>query len=104
MKNLIPFAALAALMPLVPAHAEVSKNTQTVAFRDLDLSSAKGRKALDLRIYRAAADVCGTASDLDLVGQNDLKKCRVQTANAARADVDTQMAARAQTIQVAAAN
>lgn len=104
MKYLIPFAALAALLPLAPVHAEVSKNTQTVVFRDLDLASAKGRKALDLRIYRAAAEVCGSASDLDLVGQNDLKKCRVQTASAARADVDVQLASANRTILVAAAD
>ena len=104
MKNLIPFAALAAMMPLVPAQAEIARNTQTVAFRDLDLASAKGRKALDLRIYRAATEVCGTASDLDLSGQNDLKKCRVQTANAAHAQVASQLAARSGTVQVAAAD
>lgn len=104
MKNLIPFAALAALMPLVPAQAEVSHNTTTVAFRDLDLASAKDRKALDLRIYRAAVEVCGAASDLDLTGQNDVRKCRTQTANAARTTVDTQVAQRNRTIQMAVAD
>jgi len=43
---------------------------------DLDLSSAAGTRELQQRLTLAARDVCGTASDVDIAGKNDVRKCR----------------------------
>lgn len=92
MKTLLPFAALAALLPLTPIQAETPTRTQVVAYADLDLASADGRAKLDRRIKRAAAEVCGTASDFDLVGLNDVQSCRTLTADAALTQARAQTA------------
>ena len=39
---------------------------------------------LDSRLVRAVRDVCGTASDADLEGQNAVRACREQTLAQAR--------------------
>ena len=49
--------------------------TSTVQTADLDLSSSGGQRALDRRLALAAKDVCGTASNVDPAGQNDVRKC-----------------------------
>lgn len=57
---------------------------------DLDLSTSAGQHQLDIRLARAAREVCGIASDVDLVGGNDVRKCRDETlakANAQRAEL-----------------
>ena len=100
MKILIPFAALAALLPLAPAHAEPATRSQVVAYADLDLASADGRAKLDRRIKRAAAEVCGTASDFDLVGLNDVQECRTRTAEVALTQARAQIAGQ-RAVQVA---
>ena len=56
--------------------APVSSTVQTA---DLDLSSAKGQQLLDRRLSRAVKQVCGTASSADLAGQNEVRRCRVDT-------------------------
>jgi UrcA family protein len=43
---------------------------------DLDLGTRAGQRALDLRLARAAREVCGSASDADLRGKNAVRKCR----------------------------
>ena len=53
--------------------------TSTVQTADLDLSTAKGQKALDLRLSQAVKEVCGTASDVDVAGKNDVRRCRAET-------------------------
>lgn len=93
MKTLIPFAALAAMLPLVPATAAVPVRTQTVSYADLDLASAKGRTTLDRRLRLAAEDVCGTVSDFDLAGQSELRRCRTETVLAGRSEARRQLAA-----------
>jgi UrcA family protein len=64
-----------------PALAEApSANVETrvshVQTADLDLSSKRGQRTLDLRIAQAAREVCGMPSDSDLVGQNKARECR----------------------------
>ena len=59
--------------------APVSTGTEVVrvvATADLDLASEAGRKALDRRIGRAVIELCGQASDADLVGRNAVAECR----------------------------
>lgn len=79
---LIPLALGAA----IPAQAAepLSVERRVVATADLDLSSAAGRAALDRRLARAAAQVCGKAADIDLAGRNAVRACRVEALNEAR--------------------
>lgn len=62
-----------------PAFAQPPVAVATVETADLDLSTAAGRRALDLRLTHAVRDVCGQASDADVAGKNDVRRCRVET-------------------------
>src|SRR4051812_25198291 len=90
-----------------PAVAETARNLNVsyVGTADLDLSTAAGRRQLDHRLTIAAREVCGVASDVDLEGKNDVRKCRVETLANARARGDSLIAAadRSATIAIAAA-
>lgn len=55
-KILIAAAALASLGVAVPATAQESI---AVPYRDLNLATPEGQRALDSRIHRAARQVCG---------------------------------------------
>lgn len=86
MKNPYVIALASALITAgalraAPALAEApSSDVQTyvsyVKTADLDLSSERGQRTLDRRVAQAAREVCGTASDVDLVGQNKARECR----------------------------
>jgi len=74
------FLITAAAIKAAPAIAEpaaTAVNISLVRTADLDLSTASGQRALDARLAHAASEVCGTASDVDLAGKNDVHKCRV---------------------------
>ena len=62
-----------------PALTEPVVATSSVETADLDLSSAKDRRTLDRRLELAVKEVCGTASDVDIAGKNDVRRCRVDT-------------------------
>lgn len=82
MKILITLAALAAGTFVAPAFAqdaELGASPQVVSYADLDLGTARGVRTLDRRIDRAVRQACGWASDFDLAGQNDLRRCRKET-------------------------
>ena len=53
--------ALAAVVasPVPAAAADATKSQVEVNYRDLDLSTPEGAKALDHRLHRAAQEVCG---------------------------------------------
>lgn len=106
MKLVIPVAALAALFPLVPVVAESPAATtprqEVVRFGDLAVASPGGRAALDRRIGRAAETVCGAASDLDLAGQNAVRRCRDATIAATEVQLAQTLAAGRATLTVAA--
>ena len=73
----LSFIALALISAAaVPAAAEPATAVSIVHTGDLDLSSEAGRQALDRRIARAAVEVCGAASDVDLEGKNAIRHCR----------------------------
>ena len=91
-KYLLPLIALAAIASPVAAQAELE--TRVVAVADLDLASDAGRRALDRRLTRAVVEVCGTASDVDLAGKNEVRDCRVRTLADARAQGEIRIAAR----------
>jgi len=74
------FLITAAALKAAPALAEPAQSTINVSrvhTADLDLSSRSGLRALDARLAHAASEVCGTASPVDLAGQNSVRKCRV---------------------------
>jgi len=73
------FIATLLAFTATPALAEPITLSNTVQTADLDLSSAKGQRALDLRLSRAVKEVCGTASDADMAGKNEVRRCRVET-------------------------
>ena len=68
-------------------------STSTVQTADLDLSSKAGQRALDHRLSVAAKEVCGTASDADISGKNDVRRCRVETIARVASDRDQRIAA-----------
>jgi UrcA family protein len=77
--------------------------TSTVQTADLDLSSSAGQRALDHRLSQAAKEVCGVASDADLEGKNDVRKCRAETLASVANERDQRIAAASsQPIKVAA--
>ena len=73
---------LATLLAFIatPALAEAPTiATSTVQTADLDLSTSKGQRALDQRLNQAIKEVCGAASDANIEGKNDVRRCRVET-------------------------
>jgi UrcA family protein len=111
MKKAIQIALVSALITTgiikaAPALAE-SPNSQTnislVRTGDLDLRSAEGQRTLDRRLAHAAREVCGTASDVDVVGKNEVRKCRDETLAKARGQREAIFARRNAVIGVTAA-
>ena len=103
MKNAFVIALASALITTAaikaaPAHAQDTGSAETNVSRvrtaDLDLSSQTDRRKLDQRLAQAARQVCGTASDADVAGKNDVRKCRDETLAKARAQVETVVASR----------
>ena len=82
---LITTAAIKAAPALAQAQP-VEPKVSLVRTADLDLRSAAGRRQLDLRLARAAREVCGVASDADLMGKNEVRECRERTLALARTD------------------
>lgn len=81
MKKLLILAAVAGASFGQPTLAQSARPSQTVAVphKDLDLRTEAGAKTLDRRIWRAVVAVCGTASDFDLEGKNNIRECRRDT-------------------------
>lgn len=77
-------------------------NVSIVRTADLDLSSKAGQTALEHRLVTAATEVCGTASNADLVGSNQVRACRADVLAKARND-GSQLASRGAPIAVVAA-
>jgi UrcA family protein len=104
MKKLLILAALAATSVGQPALAQSPPANPSVAVqhRDLDLRTEAGAKSLDRRIWRAVVEVCGTASDFDLKGKNDIRQCRTDTRALAsrQAELAIADAAGSQVIQI----
>ncbi len=94
-----------AAIKAVPAIAEPVRgqdvNTSIVRTADLDLSTETGRRTLDHRLVNAAREVCGTAADVDLAGQNKVRACRHNVLSDARAQ-GNQLASRGTPITLAA--
>lgn len=92
----MPKILIASLLAIgaTPALAEPpAVVTATVQVADLDLSTTAGQRALDRRLQRAVADVCGVASNADLEGKNDVRRCRVETLASLSSERDQRIAA-----------
>jgi UrcA family protein len=97
----------AAALKAVPALAEPAShavNVSIVHTTDLDLSTELGRRQLEQRLASAARQVCGAASDADLAGKNEVRRCRDDVLARAHASRDALLASNASnaTIKVAA--
>ena len=81
------FLIAVATLKAAPALAEPvqPQNVSVVRTSDLNLSTPVGRRELNQRLVTAAYEVCGAASDVDLVGQNEVRQCRNDVLAEARA-------------------
>jgi UrcA family protein len=98
------FLATLLAFTATPALAEppVTVST-TVQTADLDLSSPAGQQSLNHRLIIAAKEVCGTASDVDVAGKNDVRRCRAETLAKLNSERDQRVASASnQPIEVAA--
>jgi UrcA family protein len=98
------FLATLLAFTATPALAEppVTVST-TVQTADLDLSSPAGQQVLNHRLALAAKAVCGTASDIDVAGKNDVRHCRADTLAKLAGERDQRIASASnQPIEVAA--
>jgi len=104
MTKLLILAALATLPVGQPVFAQTAPAERSAVVRhsDLDLKTERGTKTLERRLWRAAVEVCGTASDADLTGKNDMRACRRETMAiaSAQADIVVASAARGEPIRV----
>ena len=91
---LITTAAIKSAPALAEAPASASNlNVSLVRTADLDLGNSDGQRRLDQRLANAAREVCGTASDVDLEGKNEVRKCRDDTLAKAKGQRDAVLAA-----------
>jgi UrcA family protein len=87
------FLATLLAFSATPALAEQPVTASSIVqTADLDLSTAKGQHVLDLRLNQAVKEVCGTASDVDIAGKNDVRRCRVETLASLSAERDQRIA------------
>jgi UrcA family protein len=100
---LITTAAIKAAPAIAQEPAAAETNISRVQTADLDLGNQAGQRKLEQRLARAARDVCGVASDVDVVGKNAVRKCRDETLAKAREQGETLAAARGGVIAVTAA-
>ena len=80
-----------------PAMAQEAPAGETyvaiVKTADINLTSEVGQRQLDRRLAQAAREVCGIASDTDVEGKNEVRKCRDETLARATADKQSVLAA-----------
>jgi UrcA family protein len=73
-------ASLAAAANLSPAFAKpITPSVRTVAYADLDLSTAAGRTRFERRIQAAVREVCGDAAPFDLARRHAVRDCITET-------------------------
>ncbi len=75
MKTLLLAAVAAASLSATPAIAQPGPTRIVISPAGLDLTTAEGRAALDLRILHAARDACGTPSPADARGRATTEQC-----------------------------
>ena len=89
----IALALILAGLGTAPALAQTGAEPRiAVGYADLDLDTAEGRAALDLRLLHAARTVCGTPSPADARGYARLAQCVAEARAAAAAQRDAAIA------------
>lgn len=107
MTKFLRFGLLLSALAATPAMAQSEAPIQiriVVTTAGLDLGSVAGQRALDRRLSQAVIEACGGASDIDLTGSNEIRRCRAETKAAIAADRDrlVQLASRGANIVLAA--
>jgi UrcA family protein len=93
MKTILLAAVAAASLSAAPAFAQNNAPARIeISAAGLDLATAEGRAALDLRVLHAARTACGTPSPADARGQTRLAACVADVRLAAAAQRDTMIA------------
>lgn len=94
MKSIVLAAVLAASLSAAPALAQTDAQTRIVISpAGLDLATAEGRAALDLRVLHAARAACGTPSPADAQGRGKTETCVADLRLAAAAQTEVMIAA-----------
>ena len=76
MKTFALAAVIAASLSAAPAIAQPAPTRIVISPAGLDLATAEGRAALDLRILHAARTACGTPSPADARGRGKAEDLR----------------------------
>lgn len=79
LRQLSLLTLLIAATPALAAPAEPVSERIVVRIADLDLDKDSDRRRLDHRLARAAVEACGTASNADLAGRNEVRRCVQET-------------------------
>lgn len=96
---LAAFSSGLLITPTVAAEPEA----RIIHVADLDLASPAGQRQFEARVTRAAIDLCGEASNVDLSGRNDVRQCRDEVLEQARQQREVRLASHsASPIRVAA--
>lgn len=103
MKTLFLIAA-AALGVSAPASAQPAPARLAVSTAGLDLGTAEGARALDLRILHAASALCGTPSSADLRSRARHQACREEARASASAERERLIAEARSGVSIAAAS
>jgi UrcA family protein len=104
-KIVIVAAFVAAGLPqLASAQPPLPEQARAVSYADLDLSREKGVRILDRRIAQAVKQVCGVASDVDVRGKNEVRRCRALTNASLAGKRDRALASAAASTQIAIAS
>lgn len=90
---LITAGAIRAAPALAQDAAPEDTIVRLVQVSDLDLQSKAGQRQLERRLAKAAREVCGTASDADLRGKNEVRQCRDEALSRAHAQHNGALAA-----------
>ena len=92
MKTVTLAAMIAASLFAMPAFAQSGGPPIAVGTAGLDLATAEGRAALDLRLLHAARTACGTPSPADPRGLANLDRCVAETRAAVAAQREAAIA------------
>jgi len=96
MKTLAPVTLVAALiaagLAAAPTHAQPAAPRIVISHADLDLTTERGRAALDLRVLHAARTACGTPSPADPRGRAKAASCLAEARAAVAAQRDAAIA------------
>ena len=91
--TIFALAALSSGLLITPTVA-AEPEARTIEVADLDLASPTGKRHFEARVRRAAVDLCGDVSNVDLSGRNDVRQCRDEILEQARQQREVRLASR----------